>query len=510
MKKTKQFFFFLLMSIFFSNLFAQENQPTQEVVGGKIRGTNNSDGSIAIYKGIPFAAPPVAELRWKAPQPVQAWKGILDCTKFSASPMQAKPMPFSMWSEEFLIPAAPISEDCLYLNVWTGNKSKKIKQPVLVWIYGGGFGSGGSACPIYDGEAFAKEGVVFVSINYRVGVFGFFAHPDLKEASGNFGLLDQIAALQWVKKNIASFGGDPDNVTIAGQSAGSMSVNALVASPLASGLFNKAIAQSGGNFTRGNSSKVFAEAESVKYATSFGVKNIDELKKVDAESLMKKFIGMRGPYIDGHVLPEHILDIFQKEKQNKVALLVGWNQDEGLMMGPIKSAETLQKDFQKQYGNEAGEFTSFYPASTDEEAKQTQLDLSRDQIFGMPGYIWAKIQSQQSLPAYVYRFTRIVPAEGEYKKYKAFHTGEVPYAYNNLRFVKRPWESADIVLANEMSAYWTSFIKTGNPNHGSALTWPLFNHNEKMTMHFDTTNKIRPMEDGNRLEFLFGVMTANK
>lgn len=510
MKTTKQFFFFLLMSIFFSNLFAQENQPTQEVIGGKIRGTNNSDGSIAIYKGIPFAAPPVAELRWKAPQPVQAWKGILDCTNFSASPMQAKPMPFGMWSEEFLIPAEPIGEDCLYLNIWTSNKSKKSKQPVLVWIYGGGFMSGGSACPIYDGEAFAKEGVVFVSINYRVGVFGFFAHPDLKEASGNFGLLDQIAALHWVKKNIAVFGGDPNKVTIAGQSAGSMSVNALVASPLAAGLFNKAIAQSGGNFTRGNASKVSMEAEGVKLSTSFGVENLDELKKVDAAALMKKSNGMRGPYIDGHVLPEHILDIFQKGKQNKVALLVGWNQDEGLMMGSTKSAETLQKDFQKQHGSAAANFMSFYPASNDEEAKQTQLDLSRDQIFGMPGYIWAKIQSQQSQPAYVYRFTRIVPAEGEYKKYKAFHTGEVPYAYNNLRFVKRPWESADIVLANEMSAYWTSFIKTGNPNHGGALTWPLFNHKEKMTMHFDTTNKIRPMEDGNRLEFLFGVMTANK
>ena len=510
MKKTKQFFFFFLVSIFFSNLFAQENQPTKEVVGGKIRGTNNMDGSIAIYKGIPFAAPPVGELRWNSPQPVKPWSGILDCTKFSASPMQSKPIPFSMWSEEFLIPAEPISEDCLYLNVWTGNKSKKNKQPVLVWIYGGGFSSGGSACPIYDGEDMAKKGIVFVSINYRVGVFGFFAHPDLKAPSGNFGLLDQIAALKWVQQNIANFGGDPNNVTIAGQSAGSMSVNALVASPLAAGLFNKAIAQSGGNFTRDNSTKDFAEAEGVKYAAKFGAKSIDELKKVDAESLMKKFIGMRGPYIDGHVLPEHILDIFLKGKQNKVALLVGWNQDEGLMMGPVKSAETLQKDFQKQYGTAAGNFMSFYPASNNEEAKQTQLDLSRDQIFGMPGYVWAKIQSQQSLPAYVYRFTRIVPAEGEYKKYKAFHTGEVPYAYNNLRFVKRPWEAADFELANEMSGYWTSFIKTGNPNHGNSLKWPLFNQKEKMTMHFDATNTIKSMEDGNRLDFLFGVMTANK
>ncbi len=510
MKKTKQFFFLFLASIFFSNLFAQENQPIKDVVGGKIRGTNNMDGSISIYKGIPFAAPPVSELRWNSPQPVKAWSGILDCTKFSASPMQSKPMPFSMWSEEFLIPAEPISEDCLYLNVWTGNKSKKNKQPVLVWIYGGGFSSGGSACPIYDGEAFAKEGVVFVSINYRVGVFGFFAHPDLKEASGNFGLLDQIAALQWVKKNIASFGGDPDNVTIAGQSAGSMSVNALVASPLAAGLFNKAIAQSGGNFTRDNSSKDFAEAEGVKYASKFGAKSIDELKKVDAESLMKKFIGMRGPYIDGHVLPEHILDIFQKGKQNKVALLVGWNQDEGLVMGPIKSAETLQKDFQKQHGSAAGNFMSFYHASNDEEAKQTQLDLSRDQIFGMPGYVWADFQQQQNLPVYVYRFTRIVPAEGEYKKYKAFHTGEVPYTYNNLRFVKRPWEPADHVLANGMAGYWTNFIKTGNPNHGTSLKWPLFNAKEKQTMYFDATNSVKTMDDGERLQFLFRSMTANK
>jgi para-nitrobenzyl esterase len=348
--------------------------------------------------------------------------------------------------------------------VWTGNKSKKNKQPVLVWIYGGGFSSGGSACPIYDGEAFAKQGVVFVSINYRVGVFGFFAHPDLDEPSGNFGLLDQIAALKWVKKNIASFGGDPEQVTIAGQSAGSMSVNALVASPLAAGLFNKAIAQSGGNFTRGNASKAFVEAEGVKYAASIGVKNINELKKVEAESLMKKFISIRGPYIDGHVLPEHILDIFQKGKQNKVALIVGWNQDEGLMMGPAKSAENLQKDFQQQ----------------------------------------------QNLPVYVYRFTRIVPAEGEYKKYKAFHTGEVPYAYNNLHFVKRPWESADRVLANEMAGYWTSFIKTGNPNYGKSLPWPLFNQKEKKTMYFDATNAVKMMDDGERLDFLFRSMTTNK
>jgi len=332
----------------------------------------------------------------------------------------------------------------------------------------------------------------------------------LNEPSGNFGILDQIAALKWVKKNIAAFGGDPGQVTISGQSAGSMSVNTLVASPLAAGLFNKAIAQSGGNFTRGNSNKTNAEAEGLKYAALFSAKTVAELKKVDAELLMKKFIGIRGPYIDGHVLPEHILDIFQKANQNKVALLVGWNQDEGLMMSAVKSAERLRKDFQQQYGTNADAFLKFYPSSNDEEAKQTQLDLSRDQIFGMPGLIWANFQEAQSLPVYVYRFTRIVPAEGQYKQYKAFHTGEVPYMFDNLRFVRRPWEPVDHELAKSMSDYWVSFVKTGNPNHNKALKWPLFNNKEKSTLYFDAKNKVASMEDADRLNYLFTSMTANK
>ncbi|GAB3529593.1 hypothetical protein GCM10027443_09200 [Pontibacter brevis] len=208
---------------------------------GKVSGVRNLSGDVVSFRGIPFAAPPVGDLRWKAPQPVKPWAGVRKADAFGPSPMQAEPAPFSMWSEEFLIPKEPISEDCLYLNVWTGARSGKEKRPVLVWIYGGGFNSGGSAVPIYDGEAMAQKGIVFVSTNYRVGPFGFFAHPELtkesgKGASGNYGLMDQIAALQWVQQNIAAFGGDPANVTIAGQSAGAMSVHALVASPLAKGL----------------------------------------------------------------------------------------------------------------------------------------------------------------------------------------------------------------------------------------------------------------------------------
>src|SRR6478609_9270790 len=226
----KYFVSIIFLAAVIMHATAQDNLDIVKTNAGLVSGTANADNSVHIFKGIPFAASPVGELRWKAPQPVVAWAGVKKCDMFSASPMQGKPVPFMMYTPEFLIPEQPISEDCLYLNVWTAAKSSKEKRPVIVWIYGGGFVSGGSACAIYDGENLAKKGVVFVSINYRVGVFGFLAHPELTKesdgkASGNFAFLDQIAGMQWVKKNIAVFGGDPNRVTIAGQSAGSFSVN---------------------------------------------------------------------------------------------------------------------------------------------------------------------------------------------------------------------------------------------------------------------------------------------
>src|SRR5882724_3223563 len=244
-----------------------------KITGGEISGTVNSTGDVHIFRGVPFAAPPVGSLRWKAPQPVVSWSGVKACDKFGASPMQPKPAAFSMWTEEFLIPKEPISEDCLNLNVWTGASSAKEKRPVIVWIYGGGFSSGGSACPIYDGEAMAKKGIVFVSINYRVGIFGFFAHPELTKesgynASGNYAILDQLAALRWVKSNIAAFGGDAGNVTIAGQSAGSISVNILVASPLGKDLFQKAIGESGASFSNPLTTLAKAEEAGEAYGKS--------------------------------------------------------------------------------------------------------------------------------------------------------------------------------------------------------------------------------------------------
>ncbi|MBS1600939.1 MAG: carboxylesterase family protein [Bacteroidetes bacterium] len=484
-----------------------------KVEGGDISGTVNSSGDVHIFKNIPFAAPPVGALRWKAPQPVIPWTGTKICDKFGASPMQASPAPFSMWTEEFLIPKEPISEDCLNLNVWTGASSAKEKRPVLVWIYGGGFSSGGSACPIYDGEAMAKKGIVFVSVNYRVGVFGFFAHPELTKesgvnASGNYGLMDQIAGLKWVQKNISAFGGDPANVTIAGQSAGSMSVNCLVASPLAKNLFTKAIGESGASFSNNNLSLQKAEEAGQKAMQSLNASSVADLRKIPADELLKKMQASRGPIIDGYVLPDAIVNIFTQGKENKVSLITGWNQDEGFLFGPVKNAADFTKEANEKYGADAATFLKYYPANTDAEAAASQLNVSRDQIFGAQNYTWANIQSAQGTNVYVYRFTRKPPATGEYVKYGAFHTGEVPYAYDNLQFVNRPWEPVDHELATIMSSYFANFAKTGNPNGKNLPVWEAYKNPDKKVMILSEKPESKTIPDKDMLDFLFRKMSG--
>lgn len=485
---------------------------TVRIAGGLISGVKGDSENITIFKGIPFAAPPLGELRWKAPQPVLVWQGVKSCVAFGPSPMQPKPKAFSMWSEEFLIPVEPVSEDCLYLNVWTGATSKKEKRPVLVWIYGGGFNSGGSGVPIYDGEAMSKKGIVFVSFNYRVGSFGFFAHPELtkesgRNASGNYGLMDQVAALQWVQKNIAAFGGDPGNVTIAGQSAGSMSVNYLVASPLAKDLFTKAIAESGANFSRGSLTLQQAEQDGVKLFKTLKASSIADARKIPAEELLKARSGGR-PNIDGYVITDAIANIFASDKQNKVTLLTGWNEDEGLLSGPVKNAEDFRKQAEEQYGTDAATFLKFYPASTDTEAATSQLKLSRDMIFGVQNFTWANLQSTEGKSkVYVYRFTRKVPATGEYVKFGAFHTGEVPYAYDNLKFVNRPWEATDHQLAKTISTYWANFIATGDPNGKGLPQWPAYTSTDKKIMILDTLLQSKQLPNYEALEFMYRKMS---
>ena len=506
---------FLFLASLLTICNTKGQSPIAKTQYGSVMGSTTQDGKIDIYKGIPFAAPPVGELRWKKPMPPTPWKDVKACTTFSASPMQSKPVPFFVWSEEFLIPSEPISEDCLYLNVWSSNQSNNKKKPVLVWIYGGGFTSGGSACPIYDGESFAREDVVFVSMNYRVGVFGFYAHHQIDKnndglGSGNFGILDQIEALKWVKNNIANFGGDPNNVTIAGQSAGSMSVNCLVASPLSKGLFNKAIAESGANFIRGNATKEQAVLASDKFAASFGKSTLDEMRKIPADELLRKASEMRGIYVDGIVLPDHILDIFLQKKENKVTLLTGWNQDEGIMMGKPKNAVAYTNDLKDQYKANAEKLLTYYPGKNDQEAELSQRNLSRDMIFGMQNFAWSNMATDNGSVVYVYRFKKLAPEDNEGKKHSAFHTAEVPYAFNNLKFVQRPFTATDEELSKIMSQYWINFIKRGNPNSEKLPSWPLYSKSTQHIIYFDSVVGAKKIDDVEALIHLQSTITKDK
>lgn len=478
------------------------------IAPGMISGVKSGASDVIAYKGIPFAAPPVGELRWKAPQPVAAWTGIKKCDAFGPSPMQGKPVPFMVYTAEFLIPEKPISEDCLYLNVWAKPKAAK-KKPVFVWIYGGGFSSGGTAVPIYDGEALAKKGIVFVSVNYRVGVFGFLAHPELTKeapyhASGNYGLLDQVAALQWVKKNIAAFGGDPNNVTIAGQSAGSMSVNTLVASPLAKGLFHKAIAESGSRLVstlRLSDPLSAAEQQGIKLQESLHVGSLAEMRKLSAEDIMK-VRGGYSPIVDGYLLPEPVSAIFAAGKQNDVPVITGWNADEALI-GAFKNKDAYQQQMKEQYGADAETVLKYYPGNTDDEARLSQIKMSRDMTFALSGFKWANLQSEKRRsPIYVYNFVRKLPATPDFVKYGAFHTGEVAYVMDDLKFLNRPWEPEDQPLATLMSEYWVNFMTKGDPNGKGLPEWPKYNITTYPVMVFDKTSGQQPLADKDGLKFM--------
>ncbi|MES2265276.1 MAG: carboxylesterase family protein [Bacteroidota bacterium] len=509
----KRIFTLSLFLIAATSTLAQTAFKVVKTNAGLISGTLSDDKSVHIFKGIPFAAPPIGDLRWKAPQPVKPWAGVKECTQFAKSPMQGKPNEFGVYTREFLIKDEPLSEDCLYLNVWTGAKSPAEKRPVMVWIYGGGFVSGGTNVPIYDGEALAKKGIILVSIPYRVGILGFLAHAELtrespNHASGNYGLMDQLAALKWVKANIAAFGGDSDNVTIAGQSAGSMSVNALVASPLGKGLFNKAIAESGASFLDGPFGAVNlkqAETAGSKTAEQLGAKSIADLRKLPAEELLKQFGGR--PIVDGYVLPRSIAATFAANKENRVALLTGWNTDDAFI-GKLLNAADYKADANKKYGPKAAEFLKLYPGNTDAEAERSQINISRDQTFGIQNYTWANLQSAKGkAKVYLYRFTRRLPATADFKKYGAFHTGEVAYVFNNLKFLNRPFEPVDHALANTISQYWVNFVKTGNPNGNQLPEWPAYNMATSKTMYLGEKSAAKTLDDKAALEFMVRDMS---
>jgi len=487
--------------------------PIVNTTAGKVSGVENN--GIQVFKGIPFAAPPVGDFRWKVPQPVTPWEGVKKCVAFGASPVQAPPVPFMCWSEEYLIPKEPIGEDCLYLNVWAPKKSTT-KKAVLVYIYGGGFRSGGAGCAIYDGTAMAKKDIVFVTINYRVGVFGFLAHPELSKesankTSGNYALLDMIAALKWVKENIASFGGDPSRVTIAGQSAGAFAVNFLAASPLAKGLIYGAIAESGGSILPSSIRPAMhlpqAEATGVDFAKSLGCSSIADLRKKSADEILNANPGAIGPFEDGYVVPTSMLQTYLSGKQNDIPTILGWNLDDKMIGKPV-TAKQFEEDIKKQFGANAEKLLAQYPATNDAIAAASQGDLSRDQTFGVQGYTWASLQSEHGkAPIYVYSFNRKLPPSSPANDFGAFHTGEVPYAYNNLHTVNnRPFTKADFELADQMSSYWSNFAKTGNPNGAALLNWPVYTKETKQIIQLDTKSQVVRLPTEQKLNVLSKIL----
>lgn len=489
----------ILISLSSLNLSAQLS--VIQTPKGSISGYMSGD--ISVFKGIPFAAPPVGELRWKAPQSAKDWKGILKCEKFSASPIQNKPVPFMMWTREFITPPGNLSEDCLYLNIWTPAKSDKEKLPVFVWIYGGGFSSGSAACDVYDGEEMAKRGIVFVSFNYRVGVLGFLAHPELSlesenKVSGNYGLMDQIAALTWVKQNINLFGGDPEKITIGGQSAGSMSVGAMVASPLAKGLFHGAIAQSGGILSRFVSIMGDAEKAGNDYMSKLKATSIAELRKKTPEELLAAGQSF-GMVADGYVLPDNVFEAFSKGQFNDVDMMSGWVTGDGSLMGSQEmTPEKYRSEAIKNYGDKAEEFLKLFPGSTNEEVASSLKKAGLMRFAAMPAYLWAGFNKNK---AFLYEFTHIPADKPGFPNYGAFHTSEVPFALHTLHLWDRPWREVDFKVENEMNSYWVNFIREGNPNGKDLPEWKPYEKADGNIMEIGDELKLHPVLYKEEFEF---------
>ena len=504
------------------------------VASGRLAGATAASG-IHEFKGIPYAAPPVGPRRWQAPQPAQPWKDVRPATQFGPRAMQ---LPLF---GDMNFRSNGVSEDCLYLNVWTGAKASQEKRPVLVYFYGGGFVAGDGSEPRYDGEALAKKGIVTVTVNYRLGVFGFMAHPELTKesphhASGNYGLLDQQAAIQWVKKNIAAFGGDPAHITIGGESAGSWSVSAQMAAPASKGLIKGAIAESGSLLgLQPLPTLAQGEQTGVAFGTSLGAGSLAALRALPAQQVLEAS-GKQGaprfsPIVDGYFLPKQPTEIFAAGQQAHVPLLVGWNSQEmtyQMVMGPAApTLDNYRAAMQKLYGDRAAEALKQYPAATDAEVEQAANNLAGDRFIAYSTWKLADAQLQTGgQPVYRYLYARPRPAmtpemgnatanlAGGVSKGTgaatpappakgAVHSAEIEYALGNLPTNKVfAWTPDDYKVSEVMQGYFANFIKTGNPNGAGLPTWPAASQQGGQVLRLDVTTKAEPDQTRARYQFL--------
>ncbi len=489
--------------------FALSQMQSVNSTGGQLQGVV-VDG-VASFKGIPFAAPPTGDLRWKAPQPAKAWTGVRKADAYAPGCMQDPAMSKMMGS------SANVGEDCLYLNVWTAAKTAGEKRPVMVWIHGGAFVGGMTGTPMFDGTKFAQKGVVLVSIAYRLGVFGFMAHPELSresgKGSGTYGIQDMIAGLRWVKANIAQFGGDPSRVTIFGESAGGIAVGMLSAAPQAKGLFQRAISESGGSFAPpriadGAGMNVAAlklgESAGETFLKKLGAADIKAARALPAEQIQKATGGGMGggssfwPVADGNVLPGDPYELYEKGRFNDTPILVGTNSNEGglFMRGPSTPA-SFEKQIRSGYGERADVILKAYPHATNAEAARASADVFREFAFAWPTWAWARMQSQKGKgKAFVYYYDHRTPASPD----GANHGAEVSYVFGNFGGPGGPPSPEDLAFSDLIRSYWINFARTGDPNGSGLPQWPAFTEKDQRVMFFDTGASAKPIPNLEKLK----------
>ncbi|WP_221031502.1 carboxylesterase/lipase family protein [Actomonas aquatica] len=499
-------------------VLAQDSTPVRVTTSaGAVEGLSTAAGAVNAFKGIPYAAPPVGELRWQPPQPVAPWSGVRAAHNFAPRAMQVH-----IWDDMRFFDDGP-SEDCLYLNVWqpaaAAQADANAALPVMVWIHGGGFFAGATSEPRQDGTQLAQEGVIVVSMNYRMGVFGFLAHPELAAespvgASGNYGLLDMVAALRWVSDNIAAFGGDPANVTIFGESAGSMAVSTLMASPEAKGLFHRAIGQSGSALGGPLPDLATATARGAEFAAAIDAPTLAELRALPAAELLTRSVdwGRFRPNVDGLLLTATPQRVFARGEQARVPLLAGWTLDEGGPAALTGRAEPtlahMQLAARERFGIFAERFLTAYSASNDAEAARAAADYGGDRFIGFSTWNWLEEHRRTSgQPVYRYLFDRLVPLSASLSQPgdqpRAAHSWDIEYAFNVLNSKDAPWTDADYALADRMSAYWANFARAGDPNADGLPVWPTYTPaNDHPVMHLHPEARVTFDDHRARYEFL--------
>jgi para-nitrobenzyl esterase len=524
------------------------NAPVR-IESGLVQGVPAGDPSVTAFKGIPYAAPPVGDLRWRPPARPLAWSGVRTADRFGdICPQLQNPG------------GEPMSEDCLVANIWTGAASSNERRPVLVWVHGGGFGAESGSAPKLDGEALAKKGVVLVTFNYRLGPLGFLATPELSQesghnASGNYGLMDDIALLQWVQRNIAAFGGDPDKVTFFGHSAGGGTVNFLSISPMAKGLYSQALAESQVRWPSDlelrylSSSwreKSKAEKDGAAYVEKLGAKSLADLRAMPWRALLLEtpntevevYTGGTGrpplfrPVIDGYVLPHTFSQAFALKAQNPVTYIAGNNRDEGgaapegiwaklrapgaakpeITRGSPRQVATLadyQAAARRKFGPMADEFLKLYPASTDDEAARQNNAAIHDNS-QVSTYLWARQWTRDTgKPMYTYWWAHAQPGP-DHDTRGAYHGSEIPYVFDSLDKIDLPWTDEDRRVADTMSSYWANYAKTGDPNGPGLPAWPRFDAKTPRVMVLGDGAGPIPIVTGPKFDFWTRFFATNE